>query len=148
MAEEQDAVTRIMDAKRSVEALRERTESIVAELERRATHYVEEGRQTIGRVRRAVDVPAQLRAHPMALAGALVAMAASVFFAAWSHRSRRLATERMLRRSPTTRALAGELLRTHRSVTGAVTRTGLIGAAVLLGGLLLLNRLNATRPEG
>ena len=47
-----------------VDALRERTQQIVAELERRLRARAAQARTTIERVRRATDVRAQIKAHP------------------------------------------------------------------------------------
>lgn len=47
-----------------VDALRDRTQQIVAELERRLRARAAQAKDTIARVKRATDVKAQIKAHP------------------------------------------------------------------------------------
>ena len=59
----------LVAAEREVDELRERTQSLVEELERRVHARVDSARGAVERVKQIANLPAQLRAHPRASAG-------------------------------------------------------------------------------
>jgi hypothetical protein len=99
-----DDVTDEMQAvEKEVDELRERTQALVGELERRIHERVNQARSTVDRVKHAVDVRAQVRAHPRAAAGiggaALLAIGAGIWIGvARSHR-RNLLVPRVQRKA-------------------------------------------------
>ena len=66
-----------------VDQLRQRTQALVEELERRIHARVDRARETVERVKHAVDLPAQLREHPRAAAGVGVGTMAAVGVGVW-----------------------------------------------------------------
>jgi hypothetical protein len=102
-----------------VDSLRDRTQALVAELERRlraraarARLLVDRGRDTIERVRHAVDVRAQIEEHPrMAItvgAAATIALGFGVYFTVARMRERRRPFNRLRARVSAYRALLAE----------------------------------------
>jgi ElaB/YqjD/DUF883 family membrane-anchored ribosome-binding protein len=101
-----------------VDALRERTQSIVAELERRLRARAAQAKDTIQRVRRITDVKAQIQAHPRITAGvtsaAAIALAVGVFVAVARARARRRPMNRLKARLVGYKALLAEPHRAFR----------------------------------
>ncbi len=62
-----DDVDEVAAVEREVDELRERTEALLAELEHRIRDGVDRARGTVARVKRAVDVPAHMKALPAAI---------------------------------------------------------------------------------
>lgn len=73
-----------------VDALRERTQSIVAELERRLRARAAQAKDTIARVRRVTDVRAQIEAHPRITIGVSSVAAIALGIGVWVAVARRL----------------------------------------------------------
>lgn len=59
----------LVAVEREVDDLRQRTQTLVEELERRLHDRVDRARGAVARVKRLVDLPAQLRANPRTSAG-------------------------------------------------------------------------------
>jgi ElaB/YqjD/DUF883 family membrane-anchored ribosome-binding protein len=77
-----------------VDELRERTQALVSELERRIHERVTHARATVDKVKHAVDIKAQVKEHPRAAAGiggaVVLAIGAGIWFGvARSHRQQR-----------------------------------------------------------
>jgi ElaB/YqjD/DUF883 family membrane-anchored ribosome-binding protein len=68
---------------REVEQLRERTQSLLGELERRMHQRLDSARGTVERVKHAVDLPAHVRRHPRAAAGIGLGVAAAIGVGIW-----------------------------------------------------------------
>ena len=86
-----DVSQEMQSVEKEVDQLRERTQALVDELERRVHERVSQARSMVDRVKHAVDVRAQVRAHPRAAAGigglALLAIGAGIWIGvARSHR--------------------------------------------------------------
>jgi ElaB/YqjD/DUF883 family membrane-anchored ribosome-binding protein len=64
-----DDVEQIPALSAEVDALRERTQTLVSELERRLRQRLQLSRATVARVRHAIDVRAQIEEHPAAVIG-------------------------------------------------------------------------------
>jgi hypothetical protein len=88
-----------------VDSLRERTQSLVAELERRVRastertlHLVDRGREALARVRHAVDVKAQFAERPLVVMSVGAAAALTLGLGVYFTRARRRALKRPLNR--------------------------------------------------
>jgi hypothetical protein len=92
-----------------VDGLRERTQSIVTELERRLRQRLQQGRATLGWVRHAVDLRAHWQQHPAwvisAGAAASALLGVGVYVAVVRTRRARRPTQRLRRRLDAYRAL-------------------------------------------
>jgi hypothetical protein len=90
---------------REIDVLRQRTEDLIAELERRVNGTVERAKDGVERVKAGIerarelgDVPAQVRAHPRTAAGIGAGTVALVGFGIWIFVSRRAEDRRMSNR--------------------------------------------------
>jgi hypothetical protein len=90
---------------REVDELRQRTEALLTELERRLSDQVEKAKITVerakagvARVRRAIDLRVQLREHPAAVAGIGLGATTLLGLGAYLVVSRRLAAQRPVER--------------------------------------------------
>ena len=90
---------------REVDELRERTQGLIAELEKRigdgvdrVTHTAESGQLGIARIKHAVDLPAQIHEHPRAATGIGIGTAAAIGLGLYFLFSRRAARRRPLAR--------------------------------------------------
>jgi hypothetical protein len=93
-----------------VDSLRKRTEALVGELERRLRGTVDGARQAVERVKHAANLPARIREHPRATAGAGIALlAAGVGFVLLLQR-RIVMRRRLVTRSRTYFTALGHLL--------------------------------------
>ncbi|MGZ3426801.1 MAG: hypothetical protein ACXVCV_09145, partial [Polyangia bacterium] len=66
-----------------VDTLRERTQQIVAELERRLRARAQQATDTIARVKRVTDVRAQIKAHPGITIGVATVAAIALGIGVW-----------------------------------------------------------------
>ena len=118
-----------------VDALRERTQSIVAELERRLRARAAQARDTIDRVKRITDVKAQIQAHPRITAGvtsaAAIALAIGVYVAVARARARRRPLNRLKAKMYAYKALLAE---PHRALHKREPMGKRLLAAVLIAG--------------
>jgi hypothetical protein len=73
-----DDLNEIPAVEAEVDALRERTQQIVAELERRLRARAEQVKTTYAKVKRVTDVKTQLRSHPVITVGVSVAAATAL----------------------------------------------------------------------
>jgi ElaB/YqjD/DUF883 family membrane-anchored ribosome-binding protein len=94
-APDHDVKQELRSVEKEVDLLRERTQSLVSEIERRIHERVSHVRSTVDKVKHAVDVKAQARAHPRVAAGigagAVVAIGLGIWLGvARSHRRRQL----------------------------------------------------------
>jgi ElaB/YqjD/DUF883 family membrane-anchored ribosome-binding protein len=81
-----------------VDALRERTQQIVAELERRLRARAAQAKTTIQRVKRATDVRAQIEAHPRVTIGISAAAALALGLGVYVAVARRLERRKPMNR--------------------------------------------------
>jgi hypothetical protein len=100
-----DDVKQIDAVEREIDVLRQRTEDLLAELERRVETRVDGARRGVERVKEGwsrakelTDVPAQVRAHPRTAAGLGVGTLALAGFGVWLFLSRRSDERRLVRR--------------------------------------------------
>lgn len=133
-------------AEREVEELRERTEALVLELERRFGDGLDRARGTIERVKRATNVPAQVRAHPRVAAGVGTGLLLAVGVGLWIGVSRRREAQRPINRL---RRKAGALRALWRDPEAMLAqRESLrrrVGGAVLMAFVTVAARALATR---
>jgi hypothetical protein len=145
-----------------VDALRERTQSLVGELERRlraraarARDLVDRGRGTLERLRHAVDLRAQLEAHPRAAitvgTATLIALGLGVYFTIARRRQMQRPLNRLRSRASAYRALLTEperVLRRPPSMGQRVIAAVLIaGASTIVRGLTMLLIKRSTQPQ-
>jgi hypothetical protein len=145
-----------------VDSLRERTQSLVAELERRVRaraertlRLVDRGRDTWARVRHAVDVKAQLAERPAVVVSLGAAAALALGLAVWvtlaRRREQRRPLNRLRARLSAYRALLAEPERAlHRHPPlgqRLITAVLLAGATTIVRGLSLLAFKDATQPR-
>jgi hypothetical protein len=138
-----------------VKALRDRTQHVVAELERRLRARAARARQTIARVRHVADVRARLQEHPRVVLGvttvAAVALGVGVCVTVSRLRARQQPLNRLRARARAYRALLSEprrALRRHDPLGQRLLAAALIaGATTLVRGLgmLLVKRTIAPR---
>jgi hypothetical protein len=100
-----DDVVEVDAVQREIDVLRQRTEDLIAELERRvetrvdgAKRRVERVKEGLSRAREFGDVPAQVRAHPRAAAGVGVGTLALAGLGVWWLLARRAEERRFVRR--------------------------------------------------
>jgi hypothetical protein len=93
-----DPIDHVGAAEREIDVLRQRTEDLLAELERRMETRVDRVKQRAARARELVDVPGQLRAHPTAAAGVGVGTLALAGVGVWWLLVRRADRRRFVRR--------------------------------------------------
>ncbi len=128
-----------------VDALRERTQQIVAELERRVRARTTQARRTIARVRRATDIRAQLEAHPVigvgVAAAAAIAIGLGVYVAVVRRRELRRPMNRLKGRLYAYRALlaAPERALRKREPVGKQ----LLAAVLIAGATTIVKGLSA-----
>lgn len=138
-----------------VDTLRERTQSLVAELERRLRMRATQAKDTIARVRRATDVRAQIAAHPRVAAGvstvAAIALGFGIYVAVVRARQRRKLIPRVKARLHAYKALLAEPRRAlykkepiGKQLLAAVL---IAGATTIVRGLSLLLVKRAVEPR-
>ncbi len=124
-----------------VDTLRERTQSLVAELERRLRARATQARDTIDRVKRVTDVRGQIAAHPRIAAGAAsaaaIALAVGIYVAVARARARRKLIPRLKARMHSYRALLAE---PHRALLKREPIGKRLLAAVLIAGATTIVR--------
>ncbi|HXU70415.1 MAG TPA: hypothetical protein VN947_13855 [Polyangia bacterium] len=124
-----------------VEALRERTQSLVAELERRLRMRATQAKETIAKVKRVTDVRAQLAAHPRVTIGvstvAAIALGFGVYVAVARMRERRRLMPRLKARLHAYKALLAE---PHRALYKKEPIGKRLLAAVLIAGATTIVR--------
>lgn len=94
MGQVSDDVKELSAVEAEVDSLRERTEHIVAELERRLRARAERAKHTLARVKHAADVKAQLREHPAITVGASTVAAVALGIGIYVVVARRLEARR------------------------------------------------------
>jgi ElaB/YqjD/DUF883 family membrane-anchored ribosome-binding protein len=138
-----------------VEALRERTQSLVAELERRLRARATQAKDAIDRVKRVADVRAQIAAHPRITAGvgsaAAIALAVGVYVAVARARARRRFVPRMKSRLQAYKALLAEpqrALHKHEPLGKRIIAAVLIaGATTIVRSLSLMLVKRTVEPR-
>jgi hypothetical protein len=145
-----------------VDALRERTQSLVGELERRlreratrAKALLQRGRGTLARVRHTFDIKAQLQEHPRIVIGvgaaATLALGIGVYYSVvrWRERQRPLARLRTRIRSYRALRAQPERERALQEPLGKRLLTAVLvaGAVTLTRGLALLFVKRAVQPR-
>jgi hypothetical protein len=129
-----------------VDALRDRTEQIVAELERRLRARATQVRGAIDRFKRVTDVRGQIAAHPRITIGvssvAAIALGLGVYFAIARRRQARKPMSRLMARARAYKALLadpGSAMHRREPIGGRVLAAVLVaGATTLVRGLGLL----------
>ena len=118
-----------------VDALRDRTQKLVAELERRLRARAAQAKNTIERVKRATDVKAQIKAHPRITIGvssmAAVALALGVWVSVARARERNRPMNRLKGRLYAYKALLAD---PHRALHKRESIGKRLIAAVLIAG--------------
>lgn len=118
-----------------VDALRERTQRIVAELERRLRARAAQARDTVARVKRATDVRAQIAAHPRVTIGvssvAAIALGLGVYVSVARMLERRKPMNRLKGRLYAYKALLAD---PHRALHPRESLGKRLIAAVLIAG--------------
>jgi ElaB/YqjD/DUF883 family membrane-anchored ribosome-binding protein len=157
MGEVPDDLDEIGAVAAEVDGLRDRTEKIVAELERRLRDRAARVRDTYARVRHAVDVRAQLAEHPRVAigvgTGVAFALALGVWLAMARARAARKPMNRLRGRMHAYRALLADpqqALRPRQSLGGRLVAAVLIaGATTIVRGLgIFLIADVLTSPRG
>ena len=124
-----------------VDALRERTQSLVVELERRLRARATQAKGTIDRFKRVTDVRGQIKAHPGITAGAsaaaAIALAVGVYVAVARARARRKLVPRLKARMQGYRALLAD---PHRALRKREPIGKRLIAAVLIAGATTIVR--------
>jgi hypothetical protein len=145
----------VQAVEREVDELRRRAQSLVEELERRLHASVGQARETVHRVKDAVNLPLQLRQHPRAAGGLGAGLAIGAGVAVWFLVARRRRERRPLVRAR--RQVAGlrqifadpeRVLRHHEPIGRKVLAAVLAAAAAGLA-RALAQRFAATlsRPS-
>ncbi|MCA1665392.1 MAG: hypothetical protein LC659_14200 [Myxococcales bacterium] len=128
-----------------VDALRERTQQIVAELERRLRARAAQAKTTIARVKRATDVRAQLKAHPRVTIGvssmAAIALGLGVYVTVARMLERRKPMNRLKGRLYAYKALLADPHRALRKKEPVGKR--LIAAVLIAGATTIVKALSA-----
>jgi ElaB/YqjD/DUF883 family membrane-anchored ribosome-binding protein len=118
-----------------VDTLRDRTQQIVAELERRLRSRAAQAKETIARVKRATDVRAQMKAHPRITIGvsaaASIALGVGVYVVVVRMLERRKPLNRLKGRLYAYRALLAD---PHRALHRREPMGKRLLAAVLIAG--------------
>ena len=138
-----------------VDALRERTQEIVAELERRLRARAAQVKHTIERVRRATDVRGQIAAHPRFAIGASSVAAIALGIGVWVAVARRLEARKPMNRLTgrlyAYKALLAEphrALRKHEPFAKRLVTAVLIaGATTIVRGLGLILMKRSIEPR-
>jgi hypothetical protein len=124
-----------------VDALRERTEQIVAELERRLRARAAQAKGTFGRIKRATDVRAQIAAHPRITIAVSSVAALALGFGVWIAVVRRREARRPMNRlKARARAYRALLAEPHRALHAREPIGTRVLAAVLIAGATTLVR--------
>jgi ElaB/YqjD/DUF883 family membrane-anchored ribosome-binding protein len=124
-----------------VDTLRERTQQIVAELERRLRARARQAKDTIARVKRVTDVRAQIKAHPGITIGVATVAAIALGIGVWVVVARRLEARRPLNRlMARARGYRALLADPHRALRKKEPIGGRVLAAVLIAGATTLVR--------
>ncbi|MDB4967607.1 MAG: hypothetical protein JWN44_3296 [Myxococcales bacterium] len=118
MGQVPDDVKEIDAVEAEVDTLRDRTQQLVAELERRLRARASQAKHTIERVKHAVDVKEQIRLHPRVMIGVSTAAALALGIGVYVSVSRMLAARkpmnRLRRRTEAYRALLADPRRALR----------------------------------
>jgi ElaB/YqjD/DUF883 family membrane-anchored ribosome-binding protein len=118
MGQVPDDLKEITAVESEVDTLRERTQQLVAELERRLRARATQAKQTFERARRAVDVRAQIKAHPGIAIGvsaaAATALGIGVYVAVTRALEQRRPMNRLRARAQAYRALLADPRRALR----------------------------------
>lgn len=138
-----------------VDGLRERTQQIVAELERRVRQRAARVRDGVARVRRAVDVKAQVRAHPRIAigvgSGVVVALGVGIWIATARALEARKPMNRLRARAQAYRALLADphrALRKHAPLGKRLIAAVLIaGATTIVRGVAMLMVKRVAEPR-
>jgi ElaB/YqjD/DUF883 family membrane-anchored ribosome-binding protein len=140
-----------------VDALRERTQAIVAELERRLRDGADKAKHTFLRIKRAADIKAQIVEHPGLAIGVSTVAALALGFGVWVAMARRREARRPINRLKTRlghyRALLAEphraLLKQEPIVKRLVAAVLIAGATTIVRGLatMLVDRARSLPPS-
>jgi ElaB/YqjD/DUF883 family membrane-anchored ribosome-binding protein len=132
-------------AEAEIDALRDRTQQIVAELERRLRARATQAKDTIGRIKRATDVRAQLQAHPRVVIGAssmaAIALGLGVYIAVARMVERRRPMNRLKAHLHGYKALLADPYRALRKRDPIGKR--LIAAVLIAGATTIVKGLSA-----
>jgi hypothetical protein len=142
MGQVPDDVKEITAVETEVDALRERTQKLVAELERRLRARATQAKETLARVRRAVDIKAQIKAHPGIAIGvsaaAATALGVGVYVAVTrALEERRRPMKRLRARAQAYRALLAD---PHRALRKREPFGKRLLAAILIAGATTIAR--------
>ena len=153
MGQVPDDLNEISAVEKEVDTLRERTQSLVVELERRlrvraaqAKELMSNTRHTVARVRHAVDVKAQIHEHPRVAIGvssaAALALGLGVYFAVARMVERRRPMHRLKSRAEAYRALLADphrAMHPHRSIgKRLITAVLVAGATTIVRSLTMI----------
>lgn len=145
MGQVPDDLKQISAVEAEVEALRERTQRIVAELENRLRARAEQAKETFQKVKRVVDVKEQLREHPAITitVGTVAALALGLGVYAVVHRlmERRRPLNRLKARGAAYRALLADPWRALRKKEPLGKR--LLAAVLVAGATTIVRGLSA-----
>jgi hypothetical protein len=136
-----DLIEELPAAQAEIDTLRERTQAVAAELERRLRAGAETAKDGYQWVKRATDVRAQIKAHPRIMLGASTALALAlglgIYLAAARRREARRPINRLKGRLHHYRALLGEPQRAFAKQAPLGQR---LVAAVLIAGATTIVR--------
>jgi ElaB/YqjD/DUF883 family membrane-anchored ribosome-binding protein len=153
MGQVPDDLNEISAVEKEVDTLRERTQSLVTELERRlraraaqAKELMSNTRDTVARVRHAVDVRAQIHEHPRAAIGvgsaATIAIGLGVYFTVARMVERRKPMNKLKARAHAYRALLADphrALHPRRSIgKRLITAVLVAGATTIVRSLTMI----------
>ena len=136
-----DDLNEIVAVEAEVDALRDRTQKIVAELERRLRARAAQVKETFDSVKRVTDVPKQLAAHPTIVislaSGVALALALGTYATIARRRAARRPMARLRGRMHEVRGLLAERLQPRRPSLAKRLLTALLvaGATQLVRGL-------------
>ena len=130
----------VLGIEREVDELRDRTQALIGELERRVHDRIDRARATVAKIKHAVDLPAHLRAHPRVTAGLSVGTVVAIGFSVWFLAHRRGEASRPMARLRHHVHAWGQLLadpdrvpRKRRPQSGGLVGALLVGAGIVLG---------------
>ncbi len=155
MGQVPDDLKQIPAIEAEVDALRDRTQQLVAELERRLRARATQAKETVARVRRVTDVRRQLREHPAITIGVSSAAAIALGLGVYVTVSRMLAARRPMHRLrgrvAAYRALLAEphraLIKRERLGKRLIAAVLIAGATTIVKGLSTLFIKRSVEPR-
>jgi ElaB/YqjD/DUF883 family membrane-anchored ribosome-binding protein len=139
--------TELDAAEAEVDQLRDRTQRLVAELERRLRARASQAKDAFERVREAADLPMQLRRHPLVAIGvsttAAVALGVGVYVVVSRLVARRRPLGRLRAHAEAVRGYLSDGLTRHRPSAPRRLGTRLIAAVLIAGATAIARGLGA-----